>query len=168
MEKGWRRWVEKLEGEEVRGEQAEMARRFFGERAAWNGWVGAVGRRRQGRWVEKRERGIVGGVLREWLRRTRRAKAEEVLVRDFRREVEARLVVSTVERWTAVIVERREREEEADGVYRLKLQAATFGRWANAVVKRGEDYNLADSFKDVKTEGESWFLFRGITLSSGG
>ena len=154
LDREFGRWQGRLDELEVQREQAEMARRFFGQRNAWNAWVGAVAGRRQARWGEGRRRREMRGVLREWVERTRQAKAEQVLVDDFRAAVVGRVVVRTVERWTAVIVDRREREQDAQASHRKKLQASAFGRWGETLIKRGEDYDLADSFKDVKAEGK--------------
>jgi hypothetical protein len=78
--------------------KADVARGFFVERRYWGQWVKSAERRKKERWLERRERNIVGKTFRSqwiswsalvriiltpilgWLALTRKAKAEQAIV----------------------------------------------------------------------------------------
>jgi hypothetical protein len=65
-----------------------------------------------------------------------------------------RIVSDSLGRWTSRVVEIRERAIEVQQGRDSKLVATAFGKWVAAYHRRAEDVRLANSFKDVKREGE--------------
>jgi protein SFI1 len=65
-----------------------------------------------------------------------------------------RIVSDVLRYWTSRVVEIRSREIEVRHGRDSKILAAALSKWVGVLHRRAEDGQLADSFKDVKKDGE--------------